>query len=68
MKSIALNAVLAATAVQGYLIPPKTKNIDWKLEQKRQIIGTITTLLGNSNRRDGRMKLLILNRKGRKGR
>jgi hypothetical protein len=44
MKSLAV--LLAATAVQGYLIPPKSHKIDWRYEQKRQIVGTITSLLG----------------------
>jgi hypothetical protein len=48
MKFYALNAILAASAVQGYLVPPKTTKIDWRLEQKRQIIGTVTTLLGKN--------------------
>lgn len=48
MKFYVLNAILAASAVQGYLIPPKTQKIDWRLEQKRQIVGTITSLLGMS--------------------
>ncbi|KAF2666057.1 hypothetical protein BT63DRAFT_458422 [Microthyrium microscopicum] len=50
MKSIAVSAVLAASSVQGYLIPPNTHKIDWRLEQKRQIVGTITNLLGKGGK------------------
>jgi hypothetical protein len=46
MKAYALNAVLAALAVQGYLIPPKSHKIDWRVEQKRQLVGSLTTMLG----------------------
>jgi hypothetical protein len=50
MKYIALNAVVAASAVQGYLLPPRTNRIDWRLEQKRQIVGMITSLLGKGGK------------------
>jgi hypothetical protein len=50
MKSLALNAVFAASVAQGYLIPPKTHKIDWRYEQKRQIISTITSLLGKGGK------------------
>lgn len=50
MKSIALNAVLAASAAQAYILPPRTHKIDWKLEQKRQIIGAMTTMLGKGGK------------------
>jgi hypothetical protein len=46
MKFLVVNALLAAVAVQGYLLPPKTKRIDWRHEQKRQFVGMITSLLG----------------------
>jgi len=46
MKFLVVNALLAASSVQGYLLPPKTKRIDWKHEQKRQIVGIVTSLLG----------------------
>jgi hypothetical protein len=49
MKFSALNAVLAASAVQGYLVPPRTNKIDWRLEQKRQIVGAVTSLLGSNH-------------------
>jgi len=48
MKFLAVNTLLAASVVQGYLLPPKTKRIDWKHEQKRQFVGMITSLLGKS--------------------
>jgi len=48
MKTIGV--LLAATAVQGYLLPPKTHKIDWRYEQKRQIVGTITSLLGKGGK------------------
>jgi hypothetical protein len=48
MKSVALSAILAAgSIVEGYVLQPKTNKIDWKLEQKRQIIGTLTSLMGS---------------------
>jgi len=53
MKYMVVNALLAASAVQGYLLPPKTKRIDWKHEQKRQIVGMMTTLLGKGGRTIG---------------
>jgi hypothetical protein len=49
MKSFALfSLLLAGSTVQGGLVPPNTssKNIDWKYEQKRQILGTLTWLIG----------------------
>jgi hypothetical protein len=50
MKYVALHAVVAATAVQGYLIPPRIRNFDWRLEQKRQFVGSITALLGKGGK------------------
>jgi hypothetical protein len=46
MKYAAVSALLAANAVQGYLIPPNTHKIDWRFEQKRQIIASLTQLMG----------------------
>ena len=46
MKYAAVSALLAANAVQGYLIPPSTHKIDWRHEQKRQIIASLTQLMG----------------------
>ena len=46
MKYAAVSALLAANAVQGYLIPPSSHKIDWRYEQKRQIIASLTQLMG----------------------
>jgi len=50
MKSIALNAVLAASAAQAYILPPKSHKIDWVMEQKRQIIGIFTSMMGKGGK------------------
>jgi hypothetical protein len=46
MKYTVVSALLAAIAVQGYLIPPSSHKIDWRYEQKRQIIASLTQLMG----------------------
>jgi hypothetical protein len=49
MKGLAVQALLSALVIQAALIPPKINNtraIDWKLEQKRQALGTLTWLIG----------------------
>jgi hypothetical protein len=50
MKSTTLisSLLLAGSAVQAGVVPPKTKHIDWKYEQKRQILGTLTWLIGKN--------------------
>jgi hypothetical protein len=47
MKSITILSVLWAGAiVHAAVIPPNSTNIDWPYVQKRQILGTLTWLLG----------------------
>jgi hypothetical protein len=41
--------LLAGSAVQASVVPPKTKHIDWNYEQKRQILGTLTWLIGKDS-------------------
>jgi len=50
MKAALASALLAASAVQAGLIAPATDRIDWNFEQKRQIIGTLTTLIGKGGK------------------
>lgn len=47
MKSIALYSLLAAGTAHAGLVPPvSSERVDWKYEQKRQILGTLTWLVG----------------------
>jgi hypothetical protein len=54
MKRFVLIAALAASATQGYIIPPQPNAApDWSenevhTEDKRQIVGTLTWLMGSS--------------------
>ncbi|QDS72079.1 hypothetical protein FKW77_003155 [Venturia effusa] len=54
MKSSTLfPALLMGSAVQGYLIPPKvntTQLFDWKMEHKRQALGTLTWMIGKGGK------------------
>jgi hypothetical protein len=48
MKSLTFYSLLLAGAAQAGLIPPQVdaKNVDWKYLQKRQILGTLTWMIG----------------------
>jgi hypothetical protein len=46
MKYATVLALLAASAVQGYIIPPSTHKVDWRHEEKRQIIASMTQMTG----------------------
>jgi hypothetical protein len=50
MKSFTLIAALAATVAQSYIIPPQAENVDVHSEDKRQILGTLTSMLGKGGK------------------
>lgn len=53
MKSLILNSLLVAGTAHAALIPPKTNStnrVDWQYEQKRQILGTLTSLMGKGGK------------------
>jgi hypothetical protein len=46
MHSIVLHALLCATAIQAHIIPPNANRVERRYEEKRQILGTLTSLMG----------------------